>query len=497
MFEFNRAASALPGFALLVCALPASGAGPATTAPQACQSAIGNPGGGAADFKVTRAQSRAQPGSVNVCDVTARLESGSSFRVSMPANGWNGALAEARCGPECRQSPERLCDSVVARGYACFAGAPASTDVAHASLVAARSIVSAHYHVSPRAAVLLSCSAGAGTALQQAAEFPTDFQGIVAGAPVLDDDADRRRLRWMADTLRTSRGKPLLSPDDLARLHARALAACDAKDGLEDGLISDPLRCQVPIRALQCAQDDALVGDRTRAATCLRREQVEAVARLYAGPPDDPASGVLPGSELGWALLVGSVGRPAARPSALERVPPDLREFAAAGGKLLLFQGLADTRVAPRQTAEMYERYTRTLGGPVKATGYLRLFMVPGMAHCGGGDGPYQVDFLRGIENWTVNARRAPDDLIAFRPRSSTAVNGSLFAPAAVDPAQNVFSSWQVGVTVTLAESRDQPHASFSRPLYVYPVHTHYKGVGDPDFWRSFYGPYDYPYLLK
>ena len=492
MLEYTRVATALLGCALLAWTRPVNGAESVTAAPQSCQAALGGHADAAASYRVTRAQSRKLPGAVDACDVAAKLTSRASFRVSMPATGWNGALVEVRCGVECREPADRICDDVVARGYACLASAPGGVDAAHESLVAARAIVASHYRAAPQAAVLLSCAGGAGSGLHQAAAFPADFQGIVAGAPVLDADAQRRRRQWLADTLRSPRGKPLLAAADLARLHAQALDACDARDGLVDGLISDPLRCQVPTRALQCAE--------RKDPSCLRPEQVEAIDRIYAGPPADPAAGQLPGSELGWADLARAPRRTVAATAATAagiRPQPDLQEFAAAGGKLLLFQGLADTEVAPRQIAELYERYAQTLGGPVKATGYIRLFMIPGMQHCTGGDGPYQVDFLRGIENWTVKARRAPDDLIAFHPRADDASTGNLFAPTAVDPAQNVFSSWQVGVTVTLPDSRTQPHSSFSRPIYVYPVHTHYKGMGDPDFWRSFYGPYDYPYLLK
>ena len=489
MLEHIRVATALLGAGLLARGLPANAAEPAATVPQACEAQRQGSSDAAPGYRVTRARSRALPGdTLQVCDLTVQSSSRAVLRVSMPATGWNGALVEVRCGAECRAPTDHICDSIVARGYACWSGAGGSVEASHEALSAAKAVVASHYVASPTAAVLLACAAGAGRGLHQAAAFPADFQGIVAGAPVLDVDAHRRRLQWLADTLHSPRGKPLLAPADLARLHAQALAACDADDGLSDGLISDPLRCQVPTRALQCADGDG--------PSCLRPEQIEAIDRIYAGPPGDPAAGQLPGSELGWARP-GHTPRPAGAAPVIDRPQPDLQEYAAAGGKLLLFQGLADTEVAPRQTAELYERYTRTLGGTVKATGYIRLFMIPGMQHCTGGEGPYQVDFLRGIENWTVKARRAPDDLIAFHPRATTAPVGSVFAPAASDPAQQVFSSWQVGVTVTLAESRLQPKSSFSRPIYVYPVHTHYKGVGDPNFWRSFYGPYDYPYLLK
>lgn len=429
-------------------------------------------------------------------EVDARLPSGSKFSVSMPVAGWNGALIEARCGTEC-QAPEGLCSSIVARGYACVAGASASdfhsVAEAHEMLLMAKAIVAGHFRKPPESSVLLACGRSAGAGLWQAEAFPGDFQGIVAGAPILDDDAHRGRLRWLGKTLRSTRGGPLLTRADLAQLHTHALASCDANDGLEDGLISDPLRCRVRPEALQCAN----AGDGSSATRCLRPKQIEAIQRVYAGPADRPDAGQLPGSELGWGSLHATPARGPVRSSAVDRAQPDLSRFVASGGKLLLFQGLADTQVAPRQTAEMYERWAMALGGRVTSTAHVRLFMVPGLQHCGGGEGPYQIDFLRGIENWVVKAKRAPDDFIAFHPRTEFAGLVSLFAPTAKDPAQQVFSSWQVGVTTTLPESRHQPQTRFSRPIYLYPVHTHYKGMGDPDVWRSFYGPNDYPWLLK
>ena len=435
--------------------------------------------------------------------VKARLPSGSTFSVSMPREGWNGALIETRCGTEC-PAPDDLCASIVARGYACVAGASASEvhDVAraHEMLRMAKAIVAGHFGKSPENSVLLACGSSAGAGLWQAESFPEDFQGIVAGAPILDDDAHRRRLRWLGNTLSSARGGPLLTRADLARLHTHALASCDANDGLADGLISDPLRCQVRTEALRCGNDRA----GSTATDCLRAQQIEAVQRVYAGPADRPDAGQLPGSERGWESVHAVPARESRVPapgltgaSGGTRAQPDLSRFVAAGGKLLLFQGLADVQVAPRQTAEMYEHWAMALGGRVKSTAHVRLFMVPGLQHCGGGNGPYQIDFLRGIENWVSKAKRAPDDFIAFHPRTESAGVVDLFAPTAKDPAQQVFSSWQVGVTTTLPESRNQPQTRFSRPIYLYPVHTHYKGMGDPDIWRSFYGPNDYPWLLK
>lgn len=437
----------------------------------------------------------AQPAIADTATTELTAKSGSTtLRISMPAAGWNGALVEVRCGSDCAQPPEAVCNAVVQRGYACFANAPATISGAHESLLAARASVAAHAGAAVQSNVLLACSAGAGSALWQAEQFPEDFQGIVAGAPILDDSAYRLRQRWFADTLRAPGGGALLKPADLARVHAAALASCDANDGVADGLISDPLRCTVRTDALQCPQAGAGAAG---AATCLTPAQIDAVRRLYAGPSGDSSAGLMPGSELGWSSSAKSIRRRAPASAPRERAQPELQRFAAAGGKLLLFQGLADVQVAPRQTAETYERWAMALGGRVKSTAHLRLFMVPGLQHCGGGDGPYQIDFLRGIENWVVKAKRAPDDFIAFHPRTESAGMVNLFAPTALDPAQQVFSSWQVGVTTTLPESRNQPQTRFSRPIYLYPVHTHYKGMGDPDIWRSFYGPNDYPWLLK
>ena len=438
-------------------------------------------------------------------EIETRLASGAVLRVSMPLAGWNGALVEVRCGAECPAPAGGLCANIVARGYACFAGAPTHDlhDSAHARamLLAAKAVVSEHFSKAPEISVLLACGRSAGAGLWQAEKYVEDFQGIVAGAPILDDDAHRHRLRWLRTTLRSARGAPLLTQADLARLHEQALANCDANDGLADGLISDPLRCNVQAEALQCA-----VGrDRGNRADCLRPAQVAAIRRVYAGPAADPATGLTPGSELEWNSLQASAGRgntsttpaPAASRSARgDHAQPDLHRFVAAGGKLLLFQGLADVQAAPRASAQTYERWAMALGGRVKSTGAVRLFMVPGMQHCGGGSGPHRVDFLRGVENWVMHAKRAPDDLIAFRPRSDQGWTGNVFAPTAADPAQQVFSSWQVGVAVTLADARNQAQTRFSRPIYLYPVHTHYKGMGDPDLWRSFYGPSDYPWLL-
>jgi feruloyl esterase len=133
---------------------------------------------------------------------------------------------------------------------------------------------------------------------------------------------------------------------------------------------------------------------------------------------------------------------------------PDLRKFKAAGGKMIVWGGWNDPDATPGGTIDYYETTVRTMGGRAKTEDFFRYFLVPGMGHCGQGDGPLAVDYLRHLEAW-VEQGKAPDVLIA------TQTNRSLF-------------------TTQQSTSADRPKAR-TRPVYPFPRWTKYKGTGDPN----------------
>jgi len=230
-------------------------------------------------------------------------------------------------------------------------------------------------------------------------------------------------------------------PGKYPLIHNAVLDACDANDGLKDGLIADPANCRFDPRTLLCKGPDS--------ASCLTALQVEAVRKIYT-PPTDRRTGrelfsPLPrGSELGWGAM-GSGPEPntlaldqlkyvvfkdpnwdwhtfdfdrdAARFNLPENLPmnatdPNLQAYFAHHGKLLMYHGWSDPQVSPFATVKYYQRVVDTMGGTAKTAGNIRLFMAPGMGHCGGGDGPNAFDKMGALDRWAERGE-APERIVA------------------------------------------------------------------------------------
>jgi feruloyl esterase len=221
-------------------------------------------------------------------------------------------------------------------------------------------------------------------------------------------------------------------------IHSAVLRACDASDGLKDGLISDPQNCHPDFGALQCGTEDA--------PDCLTMAQVKS-ARILISPATTRTGKVLfprlePGTELRWGRMAGGPGpadlfvdefryvvyqdpawdwhgfdleRDGAKAHAIDRdvdeLDPHLAAFAK-HGKLILYHGWADQQVSPGSTVEFYEAARSLSHDPTRAGDWVRLFMAPGMAHCAGGEGPDSFDSLSALERW-VEQDQAPQQIIA------------------------------------------------------------------------------------
>jgi hypothetical protein len=235
-----------------------------------------------------------------------------------------------------------------------------------------------------------------------------------------------------------------LSQAKLAALHKAYIAQCDAKDGLADGIVSSPRACRFDPVAAQCKGADA--------PDCLTADQVQTMRAIYGGVRDPKTGqqilqGFPPGSELQLAALISGpepfpvatsymrllvfAGKPgwdfksfdytadtqkarAYGAAMLDAPPGGLGPFFARGGKLLLSHGWTDGLIPANNTVAFYGSLSARLS-PARAKGQLRLFMVPGMNHCGGGEGPSSIDTLAAIDAWAAGGK-APDRLIATRP---------------------------------------------------------------------------------
>jgi len=341
----------------------------------------------------------------------------------------------------------------------------------HLTASEAKRIATAYYRRPIRYSYWDGCSTGGRQGLIEAQRYPADFDGILAGAPVLN----------FVDTVTQSLWNGLVLTDTPVPVTKMALvteavyARCDARDGLRDGLIDDPRRCDFdPARDVrQCAagQDDA---------TCLTPAQATALSRIYAGVTSNgrPAhfgqpvgaeavgqsftgSGAL---ESGWDqwLLVkpGEMSRQhaygdsfvkffafaradanydvrsfnfdrdlprlAEARALLNATNPDLGRFRQRGGKLLVYFGWADTALPPLMGVDYYEK-ALARNGP-GTPDFFRLFMVPGMFHCRGGVGTDRFDAMTALINW-VETGRAPAMLNAARVEQGRVVRTRPLCP--------------------------------------------------------------------
>ncbi len=229
----------------------------------------------------------------------------------------------------------------------------------------------------------------------------------------------------------------MLTRDVLQLVHSSALEKCDKDDGIQDGVIGNPFACRFDPKDLICRADNS--------RSCLTEAQATAVTQLYAGPTTSSGEalyqqGFPRGSELHWGMLWPTSGieqyfrygipgytTPAGwKYTALDfdndykrfglaahydNSNPDLRRFKRAGGKLLVYHGGSDTIDLPGPVIDYYETVEKTIGGRASTQEFFRLFIVPGMSHCTGGDGAYAIDYLHYLEAW-VEQGKSPDELL-------------------------------------------------------------------------------------
>jgi Tannase and feruloyl esterase len=412
------------------------------------------------------------------CRVTGRIEPAIGFEVWLPhPDAWNGrflavggsdyagTISYADMGPRLNE------------GYV-----TASTDTGHQAETVAwladdallRDFAyRAIYEMTSKAGVIVSryydrpadyryfngCSLGGRQGLMEAQRFPADYDGIVAGAPAnAFVDALTTEL-WAAKAAAPiAGGQTLLPPDVLMQVNAAALGECDTLDGVADGVIEDPRRCNFDPARLQCGVAGAGLGN---SPTCLTGSQVAAVRDIYRGPatPDTGpiAPGFAVGSETAWIFasnpepsrMTLELFRRAVfedtfwnwrsfdfaldRDLALDRLgwmldatSPDLGDFRDSGGKLLLYQGWNDVSASPEATIAYYESIETSLAAEpnplaIGTPDFARLFLVPGMEHCGGGPGTPEFDAQRAIEDW-VERGIAPDRIEAARAENDIVV---------------------------------------------------------------------------
>jgi feruloyl esterase len=324
----------------------------------------------------------------------------------------------------------------------------------HVVSVAAKAIVTAYYRQAPLFSYFSGCSGGGRQAAMTAQRYANDFDGILSGAPFLSVTGQAMGWNWAMQAL----AQNPIAPSKLVLLAPAVRAACDANDGLVDGLVSDPRRCKFDPWTLACGS--------TEGPNCLTARELDSVLKIYRGPSTSSGERLFPGfvpgaedtqwpralvhtvtggpGELG-ALLPDQIIRyfalgpdfdsmtfefdvhPAALAAAAELldVKPDLSAFRAAGGKMLMYHGWNDPRLTPWLSIQYRDAVIHNIGGgPERTDEFFRLFMAPEMGHCGGGPGPNSFDALTALELW-VEHGIAPTRLIATHQTSTGTVDRS------------------------------------------------------------------------
>lgn len=431
------------------------------------------------------------------CRVTATLtpssDSDIKVEVWLPVAGWNKRLQVVGNGGWAGSISYSALADAVAHGYA-----SASTDTGHTGrsaafavghrekvvdvayravhemTVKAKVVVAAYYGGGATLSVWNGCSTGGQQGVTEAMKYPADFDAIVAGASAVHH-LSLHVARVALDAYANRSADSDIPAAKYSLVHDAVLQACDALDGVKDGVIENPLACHFDPKVLACKGADS--------SSCLTAAQVETAQAIYA-PVKNPKTGrelmpelLMPGSELGWATIAGPKPNELALDALryvefqdpswdwhkfnaatdidralkadaglLDATDPNLKPFFDHGGKLLMYHGWADPQVTPMGSVDYYNDVVKTLGAGVVGRS-IELYMVPGMNHCRGGVGTDTFDKMGAMEEWIAKGM-APKMILA---------------------------SHLVGGTVER-----------TRPLCPYPQVAAYKGSGSTDEAGSF-----------
>ena len=369
----------------------------------------------------------------------------------------------------------------------------------HEMTIKAKAIIHAYYGKDPQYSYFSGCSNGGRQGLMEAQRFPEDYDGIIAGAPANFWTHLLAAGTWNVQALQNNPAS-YISPARIPAIADAVLTACDAQDGVKDGIINDPSACHFDPAVLLCKDADS---------SCLTGPQVAALQKIYAGPKNSRGEKLFPGLAVGgekglggWSIwITGSApgkslgylfstnffanmvfDNPAwdfrtlnfdgdikitddKEAVDLNATDPNLKKFKARGGKLIIYHGWSDSGISPFNTVDYYNSVEKTMGAR-DTDSFARLYMAPGVQHCSGGPGPDifgadegsqgpsdpQHSVFSSLEQW-VEKGVAPDKIIATK----------LNDPA--DPTKGV---------------------KMTRPLCSFPQVAKYKGSGDSNDQASF-----------
>lgn len=434
------------------------------------------------------------------CQVEGTIAPQINFELRLPAQSWNGRYFQTGCGGMCGGiRTDYYCADAQAKDFVVAAhdmghkGGPWQGDPwggdpqqredfgkrsTHVMAVAAKAIIAAYYGQHAARSYFRGCSTGGREGLSEAQFYPEDFNGIIAGDFAMPTRQGGLATAWDAQHLLDINDNDVFTVAKIDLLHKAVMKACDKLDDVEDGILMDPRQCHFDPKTLLCPAG-------TDRDDCLSKVQVDAAVALYDGPRNSKGQRLTPGgrafgSELSWGAgtYSGSKNRLEIANSALRnlafsevrpnfsyrdfnwdkdvaalepqvalfdvmapRTAPDLVKFQKAGGKLIAYHGWADAGVPAVGTLDYYAQVHTRHGGLEATRDWFRVFLVPGMFHCRGGDAPNEFDLLSAMVAW-VEKGVAPDAVLATQLNADKSVKRT-------------------------------------RPLYAYPAYAEYSGKGD------------------
>jgi feruloyl esterase len=445
------------------------------------------------------------------CQVLGYVAPQNKFELRLPLpSQWNQRFHLTPCAGFCGGVNGNACNATLARGYASITGngghdgSPGFDGVwaannpglqedfawrhNHVITIAGKAITTKFYGQPIARSYMSGCSKGGHAVLMEAQRFPEDFDGLLSIAPVYDITGRIIAGAWWAQAVADAQRGSVLSNAVAETVHKSVLARCGAQAGVDEGLVTDPVACDWRPDMIACAATKAESG-------CLTERQVDAVERMMRPVVNSKGATVYPYVDIagtatewgGWHYGRGNtpsapggfanyilhdqfmkyMADPTVRkdvnpltfdfdrgPATLARArklydatSPDLRQFKSRGGKLVMWHGLSDASILATSSIGYYDAVEKLMGGRAATQDFFRLFLVPGVHHCGGGPGLTDFDALTLLETW-VEKGQAPDVMIAGRK-----VNG---------------------VTER------------TRPIYPYPKLARYSGKGDSKQASSF-----------
>ena len=336
----------------------------------------------------------------------------------------------------------------------------------------AKQLIAQYYGKSAAHSYFSGCSTGGREGMILSQRYTTVFDGIISGDPAMRTGLSNLAIgRWIPIAFnqvapKDANGKPVIeqsiTDNDRKLIKDALMSRCDAKDGVADGLISDPLGCDFDPQILAC--------NGAKSDSCLAPEKAAAIKKALGGPKTSSGTQVYPGFLYDTGITSGPPFRGLLSPGpgifgpattdmtmevdkeALADIQPlvdsmstNLTTFSARGGKLIFYHGDSDPWFSPLDTFTYYKNMAAANGGLETVSTWSQFYFVPGMSHCAGGQSLDQFDLLGAMVNWV-----------------------------------------EKGTVPTSVTATGKAFPGRSRPLCAYPKHAHFKGQGDSEDANNF-----------